>query len=104
MTLLRRIGAAWALYLATLLSAVPLAAIVATANPMPEGACSGIGFGCSVYGWDAAGFALVIAGVPYTVVLGMLVALAGLLGRMVATGVALAGLLLPWTFTLVVLV
>lgn len=95
----RRRGTAWTLYLLTLLSALPLAALLAAANPMPEGACSGIGFGCSLYGWDAAGFALLVLGVPYAVGLAVVIGLLCLLPdrlAVVVTIVAGIGLAVPW--------
>ena len=90
----------WAAVVATVASALPLAALVAVSNPMPEGACSGIGWGCSLYGWDAAGLALLLLGVPYVVLLVAVVALLHLLparhrAAPVRT-VAWAGFALPW--------
>ena len=35
---------------------------------LPDGQCSGIGWGCSLAGWDAVGFTLIILGVPIAVV------------------------------------
>ncbi|MEN3273851.1 MAG: hypothetical protein V7636_2612 [Actinomycetota bacterium] len=87
-----------ALYLLTLASALPLGALIASANP-PDGGCSGIGFGCSLYGWDAAGFALLFAGVPYAVILAALLGVLCLLPRRcagVAQVVAALGLAVPW--------
>ena len=91
--------AAWILYLLTLVSALPLAAVVAATNPMPEGACSGIGFGCSLYGWDAAGFALLLLGVPYALGLAAVLGVLSLLPERFAgivTIVAGLGLAIPW--------
>lgn len=31
---------------------------------LPDGQCSGLGWGCSLAGWDAAGIAAVLYGVP----------------------------------------
>jgi hypothetical protein len=94
---------AWTLYLVTLVSALPIAVIIATTNPMPEGACSGIGWGCSLYGWDLAGITLVIFGVPYAVALAIVLGLMGLLperhGKASAV-VAGIGLAIPWLFGL----
>lgn len=88
----------WIVYLANLVSLGVLAVVIAVANPQPEGACSGIGWGCSLYGWDAAGFALLVLGVPYALVLLAAVALPALLGAgRVATALAALGLLVPWT-------
>lgn len=92
-------GIAWTLYLLTLVSALPLAALLAAATPMPAGACSGIGFGCSLYGWDAAGFALLILGVPYAVGLAVLLGLLSLLPDRIAIVVPIVagiGLAIPW--------
>jgi hypothetical protein len=90
---------AWTLYLLTLVSAIPLAAIVAASNPMPEGGCSGIGFGCSLYGWDAAGFVLLIVGVPYALGLALVLGVLSLVTdrrSTVTTIVATVGLAVPW--------
>lgn len=61
----------WTPYVLMLLSAMPLAALAARANPMPQGSCSGIGFGCSLYGWDLVGLVALVVGVPYVTVLGI---------------------------------
>ena len=95
--------ATWTLYALTIASGLPLAAIIAAATPMPEGACSGIGFGCSLYGWDAAGLALLILGVPYALGLTLVLGLLSLLPERhapIATGVAAVGLAVPWVLTL----
>ena len=92
---------AWTLYLLTLLSALPLAAILADANQMPAGGCSGIGFGCSLYGWDAAGFLLLIIGIPYALGLAAVLGVLSLLSDRrapIATVVAGVGLAIPWMF------
>src|SRR5687768_13595643 len=68
-----RITSPWVLYLLSLALLPVATAVVAIANPMPEGACSGIGWGCSLYGWDAALFGLVIVGVPFIAICGMLI-------------------------------
>ena len=89
---------AWTLYLLTLASALPLGAKIASANPADCG-CSGIGFGCSLYGWDAAGFALLLLGVPYAVILAALLGVLCLLPAryaVVAKVVAGFGLAVPW--------
>ena len=89
----------WLLYLATLLSALPLGAIIARESPQPPGACSGIGFGCSLYGWDAAGFALLFLGVPYAVGLAVVLGLLHLVPRrlgFIHVGMAAIGLAVPW--------
>jgi hypothetical protein len=86
-------------YLLTLLSAWPIGATIAHAMPQPAGACSGIGFGCTLYGWDAATFALLYLGVPYALGLALVLALLGLLRprwRPVQTVVAGGGLGVPW--------
>lgn len=36
---------------------------------LPEGTCSGLGWGCEVAGWDAVGIALIFVGVPLLLVL-----------------------------------
>lgn len=93
------------LYLLTLLSAWPVGAIVAHASPPPAGACSGIGFGCSLYGWDAAGFLLLYLGIPYALGLALVLALLGLLPprwRPAQTIVAAGGLAVPWLLAAVV--
>lgn len=36
---------------------------------LPDGTCSGIGWGCEVAGWDAVGIALLFVGVPLLFVL-----------------------------------
>ena len=97
-TFLRRIPLYWFLYLATLASAVPIAAIIAWATPMPEGACSGIGWGCSLYEWDAAGFALVIFGVPYAAALATVLFILSFVGKRAAPVVGWVGLAIPWMF------
>ena len=91
--------AAWILFLLTLVSALPIAAVIAAAHPMPEGACSGIGFGCSLYGWDVAGFALLFLGVPYALGLATLLGVLCLLPDRwagIVTAVAGLGLAVPW--------
>ena len=102
----RRLGVlTWSLYALTLTSALPIAAIVAAAWPQPDDACSGIGFGCSLYGWDAAGFMLWILGVPYALILGVVLVIATALGpraRPVAVGLAVVGLLVPWIAALAI--
>jgi hypothetical protein len=81
-----------------LASALPLGALIASANPA-DGGCSGIGFGCSLYGWDAAGFALLLLGVPYAVILAALLGVLCVLPRRYAgivEVVAGLGLAVPW--------
>jgi hypothetical protein len=93
------------LYLVTLLSAWPIGAVVADATPQPAGACSGIGFGCSLYGWDAAAFVLLYVGAPYALGLGLLVGLLGLLPprwRAIQTAAAAGGLVFPWLLAAVI--
>ena len=95
----------WTLYALTLASALPIAAIIAAASPQPDDACSGIGLGCSLYGYDAASFMLGLVGIPYALVLGVLLAIATVLGpraRPVAVGLAVVGLLVPWVAALAV--
>ena len=104
MTWWHRRSTPWLLYLATLASGLPFAAALAAANPMPEGACSGIGWGCSLYGWDVAGFALTILGVPFAVVLGLVLGLLSLARPPVAAVAAAVGLAVPWLLTVAVLV
>ena len=99
-TLIRKVPLHWLLFATTLASALPLAAIIAAATPMPEGACSGIGWGCSLYGWDAAGFALVIFGVPYAVLLAATLVILSFVGRRAAPTVGWIGLLVPWIVVL----
>jgi phosphoglycerol transferase MdoB-like AlkP superfamily enzyme len=36
---------------------------------LPEGTCSGIGWGCELAGWDAVGIALLFVGIPLLLVL-----------------------------------
>jgi len=36
---------------------------------LPEGTCSGIGWGCEVAGWDAVGIAVLFIGIPLLLVL-----------------------------------
>lgn len=94
---------AWTLYALTLASVLPLAPIYAGANEMPEGACSGIGWGCSLYGWDAVGFALLIVGIPYALGLALLLGVLCLLPDRIApivTVVAAIGLAVPWVLVL----
>ena len=38
-------------------------------SELPPGQCSGIGWGCSLAGWDAVGVAAVIVGIPLLVLL-----------------------------------
>ena len=96
----------WVVYAATLASLLPVGAILAVTNPMPEGACSGIGFGCSLYGWDAVGFGLIIFGIPFlvvfAVVLGVL-SLPAIRRPAVSAGCAAVGFAIPWLFMLYVL-
>lgn len=96
----------WMIYAATIASAVPIGAILATSNPMPEGACSGIGFGCSLYGWDAVGFAYLIFGVPFAVtfavILGVL-SLPSIRRPWLTSAVATIGFALPWLAVAVLL-
>ena len=99
----RRTWTPWLTYLATLLSAWPLGAIVAASHPLEGDACSGIGFGCSRYGWDLAGFLLMFLGIPYA--FGLLIvlvtlSLVGDQGRVVPTVAAVVGLAVPWVFVL----
>ena len=101
MTWLRRIPIHWFLYAATLASALPLAAVIAAATPMPEGGCSGIGWGCSLYGWDAAAVMLIIIGVPYALALGILLLILSFVGRAAAPIVAWVGLAVPWAVVLI---
>jgi hypothetical protein len=92
----------WALYLLTVLSAWPLGAMVAKSMPRPRGATSGIGFGASLNGWDAAGFLLVLLGIPYAAILAIVLALLTLLPQrlqLIPVSVALIGLAVPWIFT-----
>jgi len=42
---------------------------VLSQSELPPGQCSGIGWGCSLAGWDAVAFALIIIGVPLLFVL-----------------------------------
>ena len=96
----------WTISAATIASALPIGALLAAANPMPEGACSGIGFGCSLYGWDAAGFALMIFGIPFAVVLAVVLgvlSIPAIRRPWLASTVAACGLAVPWLFTLLVL-
>ncbi len=92
----------WLLYALTLLSAAPLGAVVAWQTPQPPGTCSGIGWGCSLYGWDAAGLMLLIFGMPYALVLGAVLATLARFGssRLIRLTVAVAalGLAAPWAF------
>jgi hypothetical protein len=100
---LRRALTPWLLYLATLCSALPIAGIVAAASPQPPGACSGIGWGCSLYGWDAAGFLLLLVGAPYAIVLALAVGALSFLPvrlRPFQIGVASIGLAVPWAAAL----
>lgn len=92
------------LYVAMLLSLLVLAAVIAASTPQPDGACSGIGFGCSLYGWDLAGFLLMIVGLPYAVAVGAVLAILGLL-RWWRAATAVAGLacVAPWVLVLVAL-
>ena len=100
MSWLRRIPLHWCLYATTLASALPIAAIIAAATPMPEGACSGIGWGCSLYEWDAAGFALMILGIPYAFVLGVVLFILSFVGKRAAPTVGWVGLAMPWVVVL----
>lgn len=96
----------WVFYAATMASALPIGAILAASNPLPEGACSGIGFGCSLYGWDAVGFAFIIFGIPFAVVfavvLGVL-SLPSIRRPWLATVAAIGGFAVPWLLTFTVL-
>ena len=96
----------WLVYLATFISLLPIGTVLAVTNPMPEGACSGIGFGCSLYGWDAVAFGMIIFGVPFVtllaVVLGVL-SIPALRRPPLALLVAGLGFAVPWLFLLVVL-
>ena len=101
-TFLRRIPVHWYLYAATLASALPIAAITAGSTPMPEGACSGIGWGCSLYEWDAAGFMLLIFGIPYAMALTTVLFILSFVGKKGAPIVATIGLVIPWVLTLLI--
>ena len=96
----------WLIYAAAMVSLLPIGAVLAVTNPMPEGACSGIGWGCSLYGWDAVALGMVIFGAPYAVlfaiVLGVLT-LPAFRHPAVATATAAVGFAVPWVFMLVVL-
>jgi hypothetical protein len=103
MASLPRRSAPSALYLLTLLSAFPLGAMVAAAMPQ-SGPCSGIGFGCSLHGWDAAWFLLGLLGMPYAIALAAVLALLSALPerlRAIQTGVAVVGLAIPWAAALI---
>ncbi len=94
---IRRSLVPWIVYAATIASALPLAALIAWATPMPSGACSGIGFGCSLYEWDAAAFMLIFLGVPYAVIVGLVLAVLSLTKLIrAAEVVAWLGLAIPW--------
>lgn len=96
----------WVIYAATIASALPIGAILAASNPKPEGACSGIGFGCSLYGWDAVGFAYIIFGIPFAVVFAVVLGVLSLPAvrrPWLATAVSACGFLVPWLLTLTVL-
>ncbi|MFP5326202.1 MAG: hypothetical protein ACLGHT_01825 [Acidimicrobiia bacterium] len=95
-SLLVRIPRHWFIYAATIASGLPLGAVVAAANQMPEGGCSGIGFGCSLYGWSAAGVLLLIVGLPYALLLGTVLVVLSFAGRRAAVPVAWVGLAIPW--------
>lgn len=99
-TFFRRIPIHCVLFAATLASALPIAAVIAAATPMPEGACSGIGFGCSLYEWDAAGFALMIFGIPYAFVLAVVLFILTFVGKRAAPIVGWVGLAIPWVVVL----
>ena len=91
----------WLPYAATIVSALPLGAIVAAANPQPAGACSGIGFGCSLYGWDAAAFLLLFVGGPYAFVLAIVLGvLSRARSRTLPVTAAWIGLAVPWVAVL----
>jgi hypothetical protein len=99
MPITRRPWFPWLLYLVTLVSAWPLGAIMAAAYPQPAGSCSGIGFGCSLYGWDLAAFALYVLGIPYAAALALVLGLLALLPDRWAplqVTVAVVGLAVPW--------
>lgn len=93
-----RWDSALTIYVLMLVSAVPLGAIMAAANPMPPGGCSGLGFGCSLYGWDGVAFVAVLFGAPYVFVLGVaLLVLAKVRRRPdLARVVAWGGLVVFW--------
>jgi hypothetical protein len=98
-------AAPWVLYLLTLASAYPLGAVITHSLPQPEGSCSGIGFGCSLYGWDAAQFFLLMFGLPYAAVLAIVLGLLGFLPdrwRPAQTVVAAVGLAVPWALVVAI--
>ena len=67
------------LYVATIALVAVATVVVAIGNPRPEGACSGIGWGCSLYGWEHALVGLMVVGVPFLLVSGLALLLTGLL-------------------------
>src|SRR5688572_25856468 len=89
----------WLLFLGTLLSAWPLGALIAASLPATADGCEGIGFGCSLHGWNAARFVIVVVGIPYAL------GLAAVLGVLswnerwlrVQIAVAMVGLAVPWS-------
>lgn len=92
----------WVLYVVMLLSAPLVGLALATATSQPPGACSGIGWGCSLYGWDLVGFVLIVVGLPFALVLMGAIALLELLRlRPLATGVAALGVVAPWLLVVV---
>lgn len=73
---------------------------------MPEGACSGIGFGCSLYGWDAVGVAYLIFGIPFAVMLAVILgvlSLPSIRRPWLTVAVATTGFALPWLLAVAVL-
>lgn len=50
---------------------IPFAAwmVALSQTELPEGTCSGMGWGCSLAGWDAVGIALLFIGIPLLLVL-----------------------------------
>ena len=67
------------LYVATVALVAVATAVVAISNPRPEGACTGIGWGCSLYGWQHALVGLMFVGLPFLLVSGLAVLFTGML-------------------------
>lgn len=46
-----------------------LSMLALSQTELPEGRCSGIGWGCELAGWDAVGIALLFLGIPLLLIL-----------------------------------
>ena len=93
----------WAVFATTLVSAAPLAPLIYLGVPKEGGTanCGGIGFGETPCGWNAVGLTLILLGVPYALLIAVVLGLSELLGgagTRARSVIALVGLAIPWLF------